>query len=564
LPALRNLLAESLLSAAGTNIRRIRATELAATLAVGRRDLVPRDRRDGWRRSGLAHVLAVSGLHVGLVGGLTWLIMVLLGATPKTTRLAVLAVLPTYALLAGGSPSATRAALMGMVYLGARLAGRALVPMAAVLLTAFVLLLVHPPLVGEISFQLTVLLTAALVRWGPPIVAVMPAPRWLAAIIAVPLVAQLAAAPLVAHHFEAAIPGAMLANLAVPFLLGPMVLAAVAATAMAPLWPAVAGWLTEIVGAGGSILWHCGIPGRAVELVPPALPTPLLALLVVTGLAALLPGRWARAGTASYLITMTLFAVWWLVLPAPPRTEIELLPVSHGLAMRVGTPEGQMLMDGGGRRREAATLLARSRTRRLSAVIASHSDEDHIAGLGLVLRTTPTDRLILPGWMLQSGESLSMIRVARRHNVEIVPVARGSTVDIGPATLEVLWPPASDPPEAENERSLVARLLLDEGTVLLTSDIGRATELRLLESSDLDSTILLAGHHGSRHSSSPRFLDAVDPRLALIPAGEENLHHHPHPEVLARLDDRGIGYRMPIRDGRCGARFKDGKWELYP
>jgi competence protein ComEC len=558
------LLAARLLDSAGTDIRRIRAAELAATLSVGRRDLVPRERRDGWRRSGLAHVLAVSGLHVGLVGGMTWLILVVLGATPRTTRLAVLIVLPAYALLAGASPSAVRAAIMGMVYLGARLAGRALVPMAAVLLTAFVLLLADPSLVAEISFQLTVLLTAALVRWGPPLAAAIPAPRWLAAVIAVPVVAQLAAAPLVAHHFQAAVPGAVLANLVVPLLLGPVVVASVAATALAPVWPTAAGWLVEIVGAGGTLLWYCGAPGRALELVPPPLPFPLLVVLVAAGLAALLPGRPGRTGATAYLTAITLSAVWWLVLPPPSGTEIELLPVSHGLAMRIGTQDHQVLLDGGGRRREAAVLLAGSRVRRLAAVIASHSDEDHIAGIELVLRTFSTDRLILPKWMLQSRESLGMIRIARRRDVEIVPVARGSTVDIGPASMEVLWPPAVDPPEIENERSLVAMLRLNGGTTLLTSDIGRSTELRLLEMGVLSSEILLAPHHGSRHSSSPPFLDAVRPRLALIPAGPENLHNHPHPEVLDRFDGRGIDYRMPIRDGRCGARWIDGEWKLYP
>jgi competence protein ComEC len=180
------------------------------------------------------------------------------------------------------------------------------------------------------------------------------------------------------------------------------------------------------------------------------------------------------------------------------------------------------------------------------------------------MRTTTVDNLIVPAWLLKSREAVPLFRAARKHDVRIIPVVRGSRIDLGTMVLEVLWPPAIGAPATENERSLVARLRLPRGSVLLTADIGRTTERRLVTSTDLDSSIVIIPHHGSRHSASPFFLDATGSRLALIPAGPKNLHHHPHPEVLKRLEERGISYRMPIRDGRCGARWEDGEWRLYP
>ena len=562
--SLRDSLAGTLLAAAGTDVGRIRAAELAAALALGRRDLVPGSRRDAWRRSGLAHVLAVSGLHVGLVAGMTWLIFALTGASLTTSRIAVLLVLPTYALLAGGSPSAVRAALMGCVYVGARLLGRAVLPMAAVLLAATALLIADPSLIAEVSFQLTIVLTAALVRWAPALSAAIPLPRWLSAAIVVPLIAQVAAAPIVAVHFTTAIPGAAAANLVVPWLLGPLVLTSVAATAIAPLSTSFAGLLLDGASLAGNALWLAGAPGRLIELVPPPVPLFLLLAFILFGAVGLRPGTRARIGAAAYLGCVVAGGVWWLAVPPSRTTEIELLPVSHGLAARASSAGVHLLMDGGGLRREAAEMLAFSRIRKLDLVIASHGDEDHIGGLETVLRTVSVKELVLPVWMTRTAEAVPLIRVARRRGVRVLPVVRGSRLDLGPNALEILWPTADPEPNTDNERSLVARLALDKDDVLLTADIGRSVETILTTTSRLDGTILIVPHHGSRYSASAGFLDAVSPRFALIPAGPENTHSHPHHVVIDRLEERGIGYRMPIRDDRCGARLENGEWVLYP
>ena len=224
LPTIRDRLAHDLLRAAGTDANRIRTAEMAAALALGRRDLVPRNHRDRWRRSGLAHLLAVSGLHVGLVGGAVWLLLALTGISPRTTRIALLVAVPAYAILAGAAPSAMRAALMAVIYLGARLLGRAVLPMAAVLLAATMLLIAQPSLIANIGFQLTVVITAALVRWVPVLAATLFGPPWVTGAAAVPVVAQIAAVPLVAGHFRTLIPGAIIANLFALPLLAPIIL----------------------------------------------------------------------------------------------------------------------------------------------------------------------------------------------------------------------------------------------------------------------------------------------------------------------------------------------------
>ncbi len=562
--AIRDRLVRSLLDAAGTNVRRIRSAELAAALALGRRDVLPRDRRDGWRRSGLAHLLAVSGLHVGLVAGMVWFGLSVGGTHPRTARWTMLAILPVYTVFAGASSSAVRATMMAMVFLAGRQLGRSVLPMASVLLVTSALLVIRPDLLHDVGFQLTVGVTAALVRWVPEMAERLPSPRWVAGVAAVPVVAQLAAAPIVAFHFRTAIPGAVMSNLAVPVILGPTLASALLATALSPVWPSLAGLLLETTGHLESVLWFFSRPGRLWEVVLPTPPSVALVLLAIAGWVALQPGRRGSLGAAAWLSILGCLATWWVVRPAPDAPRVELLPVADGLAATVSTSFGTVLMDGGRWRREAAELLADGPTRRLDAVILSHPDEDHMGGIPLVLKTMRVGRVVLPRWMTADPKAVPLLRCARRRDVPITRLTRGKVIGLPGARLETVWPPIFDVPAKENERSLVARLRMAEGSVLLTSDIGSATERLILGSGGMPSAVLLVPHHGSRNSASADFLDAVSPQVALIPAGPLNRYNHPHPEAVARLNARHIPHRFPMRDGRCGAIYGDGIWSLYP
>jgi len=563
LPGLRDTLAGHLLTSAGTSARTIRAAELAAALALGRRDLVPAERRDRWRKSGLAHLLAVSGLHVGLVGGAVWLLIPLLGAGPRTTRLLVLVTLPAYAVLAGAAPSAVRAALMGVIYLGARLLGRAILPMAAVLLATLILLLAQPTLITEVGFQLTVVITAALVRWVPAVSDTLPGPRRLTGALAVPLVAQAAAAPLVAWHFRTLIPGALLTNVLALPLLGPTVLASVAAAVVAPIWHGAASILLDLVGALTAVLRLGGSPARAFELVTPPMPVAATAALVAAGWLGLQAGRYARRGAALWFVILGALG-GSLLLPVSGPPTVELLPVTDGAAVLLSQGPDAVLVDAGRYRVEVAQILADSRRRRLSAIVATHADEDHVGGIVHAIRTLKVERLLLPVWMLSEVESVPLLRTARRRGTSVEALARGSATHLGSLRLEVLWPPARHPPERENERSLVARAVFADGVVLLTADIGRRTEVAVSRVGFLGCDVLVVPHHGSRHSSSNLLLANTSPGIALIPAAPGNNHGHPHKEVLKKLADSGIIFRYPARDGRCGARWDGEKWEAYP
>ncbi len=563
-PALREYLAASLVRAAGTDPGRIRSAELAAALALGRRDMVPAHRRQGWRTSGLGHALAVSGLHVGIVSGTFWLIGVIIGLRPPTIRWALLLMVPGYTILAGAAPSAVRACLMVCLYLAARLLGRAAMPLGTVLTAASVMLLVSPGLILDPGFQLTVAVTAALIRWAPPLVEWLRGPRWLRGVLAIPVVAQLAAAPIVAIHFKTATPLAAVVNLAIPLLLTPAIPLAVSAVILAPIWQGGAGWVLEVIRILTDALWVIGGLGRQWNLIVPTLPGIILFLLVATGLPALRYDRLGRAAGIAWITLILLSPVGWFLHRDALVERAELLPVGDGLALTLTTSGRTHLFDGGHYRSEAAEMLADTGCRHLFAVIVSHGDEDHAGGIRRVLETTTTDRLIMPSWLMTQPAIVPILRAARRAGTTISTVARGSIVHSGPSRLDVLWPPAGRTNLSNNDRSLVIRARTPSGSIVLTGDIGSDVERDLVRTSNLAADVLLAPHHGSASSTSGRFLDAVSPSLVLIPAGPKNRHNHPHQTVLDRLSARDIPFIYPARDGRCGVlATDDGQWQAY-
>lgn len=563
-PAIRDFLARSLFKAAETDAGRIRSAELAAALALGRRDLVPDHRRQGWRASGLGHALAVSGLHVGIVTGTLWMVGIIIGLRPTALRWCLLVMVPCYTMLAGAAPSAVRACLMLCLYLAARLLGRAAMPLGTVLTAASLMALVSPGLILDPGFQLTVGVTAALVRWAPPLIEWLRGPRWFRGLLAIPIVAQLTAAPIVAVHFRTATPLAAIVNLAVPLLLTPAIPLAVAATVVAPVWPGAAGLTLDVIRLLTDVLWAVGSLGRGWTLVVPTLPHFILFLLVAIWLLALRDDRLGRAAGSAWVALILLSPVAWTLVRDPGPDRAELLPVGDGLALALTTSGRTQLFDGGRFRSEAAEMLADTGCRRLTTVILSHGDEDHIGGIRGVLDSTKADRLVLPSWLMRDPAVVPALRAARRKGTTISTVARGSTITSGLSTFEFLWPPAGHSTLSDNDRSLVVRARTPSGSIILTGDIGRAVEKILVRTSHLEADLLLVPHHGSATSSSNLFLDAVSPSLALVPAGPRNRHHHPHPTVLERLSAHGIPSLYPARDGRCGALSAGkGRWRGY-
>jgi competence protein ComEC len=381
--------------------------------------------------------------------------------------------------------------------------------------------------------------------------------------VAVPIVAQLAAAPLVVIHFRSLIPGALVANLAALPLIAPTVLLSVLTTATATVTRTGAALGLELVHLlTAALSWVSG-PARSMELVAPRLPVIAALALMAAGWLGLQSGRMGRVGAAGWTAILVLAIAVQSRSPTAAK-QIALLPIGDGAAILLQDGRHNVLVDAGRFSMEAARLLADRRLGNLDAVVATHTDEDHIGGMHAVLRTRRAGVLMFPTWMTGAPETVPLLREARRTGARVRPLARGVSTSCGSIALDTLWPTVAGAPASENERSLVLRATLADRPILLTSDVGQTTELRVARLSSLACDVLVVPHHGSRGSCSSRLLSVAAPSIALIPAAAGNRHGHPHPEVLERLEARGIKTRWPARDGACGVRRIGSDWTLYP
>jgi len=273
-------------------------------------------------------------------------------------------------------------------------------------------------------------------------------------------------------------------------------------------------------------------------------------------------------------VVLALFALllWqpWLHPSQTGMLELTAIDVGQGDSLLVVLPRGEtMLIDGGGRLvygrqrnsnldigEDVVSLYLWSRgIRRIDVMVATHAHQDHIGGLGAIMSNFKPREL----WT-GANPPAELLEQARRLGIPSSEKHPARRVERSGATLEVLAP--ADDYAAEkvgNNDSLVLRITYGSRSFLLTGDMERGIEARLLASgADLHADVLKVGHHGSRTSSTQAFLDAVSPSVALISAGYENSFGHPHPDVLGRLSARHAAVLRTDLDGLVTART-DGR-----
>lgn len=230
---------------------------------------------------------------------------------------------------------------------------------------------------------------------------------------------------------------------------------------------------------------------------------------------------------------------------------VHFLDVGQGDSVLVQFSDKNILIDGGesdmGNR--VVSYLRDHGVSSLDLVVATHPHSDHIGGLITVLRTIPVKQVLDNGQVYTSQTYENFLTIIDQKNIPYKVAERGQTVNLDTKLkIDVLNPPSVLFEDNLNENSIVLKITYGRVSFLLMGDAGKETEKSLLSSGyNLDSDILKVGHHGSRYSSSPDFLQAVSPAVSVIEVGKDNDYGHPAPETLNGLRDVGSAvYRTDL------------------
>ncbi len=560
------------------------AKAVLKALMIGDRSGIDDHLRQRFNRAGVGHLLAISGLHVGIVATLAFRIfgwvssfipfLLWRGWGRAWAAGATLIPVLIYGLLAGMSASTQRAVIMVAVFLLSLMVGRSRDTLNTLAVAALVILVAFPPALFSISFQLSFAAVLAIVvgmqRIGidrdPNDRRVRKAVGWLTASIVVSVLAVAGTTPVVLYHFNRTSLVGVAANLLLIPLIGfvtvPLgLVSALLAFIFTPL--AVMGFRLSLHLIQGALMVVDGVaalPFAAFQTVTPSL---LEIMLYYTAGWSLL--NWRRVTFAPWVMAVVMIVavgdgLYW----AKQRFwhhdfRVTAIDVGQGTATLMEMPGGKVvLMDGGGfsdnrvfdmGQRVVAPLLWRKKIAGVDILMLSHPNADHLNGLIYIARHFHVQELWTNGDVNTTWGYKNLMDACREQNI-IVRVMDSRMRDkiIGGVSLSVLHPPPGEAlqvgagdQDRRNNASLVVKATYGQTAFLLTGDIMSEAEQTLVQRAGdrLSSRVLFVPHHGSRSSSSNALIAAVGPEIAVISAGVDNRFGFPHDEVVQRYHDAG-------------------------
>lgn len=570
---------------------------LAKGIVLGIRGTIPDWLNFNLSRSGTAHILAISGLHLSIVAGILLSLGIwIFGRRRFIYVWLALGLIWLYAVFTGMNPPVIRAAIMTSLFLAAEILGRQRSAMTSLAFAAAVMAGVTPRLLWQASFQMSFLAMVGLIMIAPIFMELSrklinntlgengpaaPVTRFITDSLSISLGAVLAVLPATAYYFGIVSFVAPLATFFALLLLpGIIVLGIITGIIGIVALPVaqVIGWLLWLFTSYMLfiIIGFAAMPASYIEVHSVNLAYVAFYYIVLSAalwlnshrqrLTSLIPetsGLFSRIQAKWSVIPLLVIAVLVSFTAATmpdDNLHISFLDVGEGDAILIQTPNHHdILIDGGPSPQAICSGLSEKMPfwdRTIDLLILTHPHADHMAGLIEVLKRYDVKQILAPDMDDSSPLYEEWRNAIRSNNIRYATGLSGQQMKLGRgATLDVLSPGPSLLTGTESDidnNGVVVRLSMGRVSFLLTADIWREAELELIHSrAELDCTVLKVAHHGSDSSTSQEILSVTKPQLAVISVGNDNRFGHPSDEVMNRLEQR-LGAENIYRTDRHG------------
>lgn len=567
------------------------AAALLRGFVLGQDENIAETVRDSFKRSGLAHILAVSGQNVILLALLASPLLALLGVPLRARYVLLVALIAIYVPVAGGGPSIVRAGAMGIAGLVAAMASRPSSRWYALALAAAFTLALDPRYVLDVGWQLSFAAVLGILLLARPLIEILtPASRQTGALgkaltegAALTIAATIATAPLIAAHFETVSLTTLPANLVAAPAVAPAMWLGMSAAAIGQIPGAPVEALSWLGGnCAGFIGWVAQVFGGPGAQRPVAEPGPgvliaIYAALAIAAASAIGSARRRRSALPSLrgavvvgaskpiacaAAALLVLAGSALLIKGRPQSEatrvpplrVNFLDVGQGDSILIRTRSGRsLLVDTGPPGSSAAQRLEQLGVAPLTALAITHDQSDHAGALPSILSGPGARRLVVSEGGVPEVCGRIICPPAR-------DVSRGDRIRIGALGVRVLWPrpgvpaPDSDP----NLRSLVLLVCYRRFRLLLTGDAEQG--FAPVQPGNLD--VLKVAHHGSEDPGLPELLNRSTPSLAVISVGAGNSYGHPTERTLEELRREDVSIERTDRDGEIEIKVFRSRWTL--
>ncbi len=585
-----------------------RDASLYRALILGDRQEIAPSIREMFNKTGLGHALAVSGLHIGLVGWMAyslfaWVLsrsyrMALAFNIRKATAILTCFPIVGYTLLAGLQVSGRRAMIMALAFLGSLVIDRERDLWSTLALAGLLILLLDPNALLGISFQLSFAAVAGILWWMRPLLQKLqgqaaqsfPATGilnriagYFRSILAVSFAVTLFLLPITCYYFHRIPLVSLPANLTAVPVLGFWVIPMGLLSAVVLPFSEQAATLFIHTGAWGLhvmmgiIQFWADLPMASIWTVTPNSFEMILFYALLFCLTFFHRMPWRKTALALVVACILGDIVYWTYQVRLSRSfVVTILDVGQGNAALVRFPGGKkMLIDGGGFGRGdfdvgemvVAPFLWRNKITRVDTLVLSHPESDHMNGLRFIAEEFQPKEFWRNEDRVETPSFLELMDIVKNRKIQQkLPGDLTDGVTVNGAFVEILHPmpgkrfdTVGGKGDSLNNHSLVLRITYAGKSFLFPGDLEKEGEKEMLAHTEAEirSHVLLVPHHGSKTSSSKAFLEAVRPELCIVSAGKGPYRNFPHPTVEKRLCDRGCRILNTSKDGAVTIRVDE-------